>query len=336
MVSIQNPSVTIKDIWEYSNRSLSNPEDLANLNASAVLNAIVPTSPPENTVASRLRNGIVNDVTGNKDKYTTRIYFLQQHVNAYNFDMSSCPFQWNRGNGQPFMAFDYTSLINGGYDSQDIDARAKYRFSGNLTVKNTGGSPMGSTGSTGSYGSPETNIGTVTYNWMNVEITAVRYDGNTAYTDVNIKNADLYELYHRTDLFKSVPARGQFGTVYIYDPQDKTPNVLKERMKIETNLAEILNVTGDYYTNFMITLYQQAPKELTFRLVSGGLDVTTLSIPAGSYEGHALVDNNAATVPGETTAQIICDTIINDGELNPEIRRIEVSTLIPNTPTPTT
>lgn len=336
MVSIQNPSVSVKDVWDYPERNLSNPEDLANLNAAAVLNAVVPFNPPENTVASRLRNGIVNDVNGTKDKYDIKTYFVQQHPNSTGWAIPNLYLQTNRSPGNGYLKYDYAQLINAGYDMQDIDPRAAYRFTADVWLTGSGNEIMAAVGREVEFGNAPAEYTEPSTYWMHGIIaendTAVAGKMRSRY---NITSADLWNVYHPKQSYISIPGNGSFSAnSSTWNPPDNKFPITKQTMNIEPNIADINNITGDYFTNFMITLYDPAPTQLNFRLVSAGIDVTTLTIQTGSYEGHALVDNNAATVPGQTQAQIVCDTTLDASMLNPAIRRIEVSTLIPKTVTP--
>lgn len=339
MVSIQNPSVTVKDIWEYANRTVSNSQEIADLNADVLLNSLVAQNPNPDTVASRIRNGIVNEILGNKDKYTITTHY----ANFYEPNsLHESPITWFMGvipNSTSYKV-NLDWFLNSGMELKDcVPSKC------NLWKFNDDRSHLRDERYTGMLTQKELGI----LEYVPPEKTIVL--GSLSVTDQGASAPDPAEpLKVESSVFdlSTLPADWHYNDTYFpansWGPSSNLTQLIKSNGGYMVNLIlrpvndftiQVNNVSGDYFTNMQISLYEPCNQDLEFELTSGQQSITTLTIKAGELIGKALQDVNVATVPGQTTATLRCISNIPSDITVPGYRRFEVSNLIPVTPTPT-
>lgn len=339
MVSIQNPSVTVKDVWEYANRTISNSQELATLNADILLNSIVAQAPDPDTVASRIRNGIVNEILGTKDKYTIKTHFAQFYEPGSLHESNVTYFMGVIPNSTSYK-LDMTWFRTYGIELQECSVNKP-----NLWKFNDNASHLYSTSWPGML--QQKNLGILEYKpperTINIGTLNVTNQGASAPDPNNpIKvESSIFDL-------STLPADWDWSETYFpanaWGASSNLTKLVKGTGHFMVNLyprplndftITVDNVTGDYFTNMQLSVYEPCDIDLTFRLTSGSQTIADLTLKAGELFTKALQDVNVATVPGQTTAVLHCITDIPSNVTVPGCRRFEVSTLIPVEPTTT-
>lgn len=338
MVSISNPSVSVKDVWEYANRTISNSQELADLNADILLNSLVAQNPNPDTVASRIRNGIVNEILGQKDKYTIKTHFAQFYEPGSLHESNVTYFMGVVPNSTSFK-LDMTWFRTYGIELQDCSVNKP-----NLWKFNDNASHLNSTSWPGML--QEKNLGILEYKpperTINIGTLNVTNQGATAPDPNNpIKvESSIFDL-------STLPADWDWSETYFpanaWGSDSNLTKLVKGTGNFMVNLyprplndftITVDNVTGDYFTNMQLSVYEPCIIDLNFELVSGSQTIATFTLKSGELITKTLQDVNAATVPGQTTATLRCTSTIPSDVVVPGCRRFEVSTLVPKPVTP--
>lgn len=339
MVSIQNPSVSVKDIWEYANRSLSDNQEVAQLNADVLLNAIVAQNPTADSVASRIRNGIVNDILGQKDKYTVNTKYINQFEPNSSKLTTESTFPWTWTNDTKPLATVIYSYYSQFYEMKNCDL-AKL---GSIQFK-----------------CPNMLINTLSYGLDDASIECIAYN-NTSRLPYELGQMHRYNIRSEDGSLsgkfrvESDPLDAnnlpdfRTATDYVFPIGHQTPttqtlslSAVGEKFSVYlipkgVNESDIIvnNVSGDYFTNLQLSTYEALPIDLEFELRSGQQVITNFTFRQGEFIHRELQDANVATVPGQTTATLTCLTDVPADVKIPALRRFEVSNLIPVEPTAT-
>lgn len=338
MVSISNPSVTVKDVWEYANRTISNSQELADLNADVLLNSLVAQNPNPDTVASRLRNGIVNEVLGNKDKYDIVTHYAQFYEPGSLHDSNVTVFMGAVPNSTSYK-LDMTWFRTYGIETNlcSVDKPNLWAFDDNASSFASGSyTGMLAVKELGilEYVPPENNLVIGSINVVNQGEAAPDPSNPIKVTSSIFDLATLPDNWHWEETYFPANYWAASSNLTRIQKSDGTYKVRLYPRPVNDSAITVTNVTGDYFTNMQLSVYEPCIMDLNFELVSGSQTIATFTLKSGELITKTLQDVNAATVPGQTTATLRCTSTIPSDVVVPGCRRFEVSTLVPKPVTP--